>query len=140
MGARNLWGMIAAIVAATVASSIALIGFGLDWVIEVSSAAAVAWQFSGKDSERRERIALRITAGSFFALATYVTVEAVRALLVGARRSDQPWALFWSRSVWRSCRCCLGRNVAQGGIWDRPVLSLTPSRRSGRVPRRGGNP
>jgi divalent metal cation (Fe/Co/Zn/Cd) transporter len=62
-------------------SSTALIGFGLDSVIEVSSAAAVAWQFAGRDPEAREKIALRIIAFSFFGLATYVSVDAVRALL-----------------------------------------------------------
>jgi hypothetical protein len=39
-----------------------VIGFGLDSVIEVSSAAAVAWQFAGHDPEAREKIALRIIA------------------------------------------------------------------------------
>ncbi|MFI7190003.1 cation transporter [Nocardia nova] len=68
-------------------SSTALIGFGLDSVIEVSSAAAVAWQFSARDPEARERVALRIIALSFFALAAYVSVDAVRALLgVGQAR------------------------------------------------------
>jgi divalent metal cation (Fe/Co/Zn/Cd) transporter len=62
-------------------SSTALIGFGLDSLIEVSSAAAVAWQFAGRDPEAREKVALRIIAFSFFGLATYVTVDAVRALL-----------------------------------------------------------
>lgn len=62
-------------------SSTALIGFGLDSVIEVSSAAAVAWQFAGRDPEARERVALRVIAFSFFGLAAYVTVDAVRALL-----------------------------------------------------------
>ncbi|KHJ71034.1 cation transporter [Rhodococcus sp. Chr-9] len=62
-------------------SSTALIGFGLDSVIEVSSAAAVAWQFAGKDPEAREKTALRIIAFSFFGLALYVTVEAIRSLL-----------------------------------------------------------
>lgn len=62
-------------------SSTALIGFGLDSVIEVSSAAAVAWQFAGRDPEAREKVALRIIAFSFFGLATYVTVDAIRALL-----------------------------------------------------------
>ncbi|MBL1076896.1 cation transporter [Nocardia sp. 2] len=63
------------------ASSTALIGFGLDSVIEVSSAAAVAWQFAGRDPEQREKVALRIIAFSFFALAAYVSVDAVRGLL-----------------------------------------------------------
>lgn len=61
-------------------SSTALIGFGLDSMIEVSSAAAVAWQFAGRDPEAREKTALRIIAFSFFALALYVTVDSLRAL------------------------------------------------------------
>jgi divalent metal cation (Fe/Co/Zn/Cd) transporter len=79
----NVIEAVVALVAGTVASSVALIGFGLDSVIEVSSAAAVAWQFAGADPERRERRALRVIACSFFALAAYVSVEAVRALLGG---------------------------------------------------------
>ncbi|MEU0208604.1 cation transporter [Streptomyces canus] len=72
-----------ALTAGTLASSTALIGFGLDSVIEVSSAAAVAWQFSAREHavrEARERTTLRIIAVSFFALALYVAVDAVRAL------------------------------------------------------------
>ena len=62
-------------------SSAALIGFGLDSVVEVSSAAAVAWQFAAKDPETREKAALRFIAFSFFGLAAYVSVDAVRSLL-----------------------------------------------------------
>lgn len=77
----NVVEAVVAITAGTVASSTALIGFGLDSVIEVASATAVAWQFSGADPEARERTALKVIAVSFFALAAYVTVESVRALL-----------------------------------------------------------
>ncbi|MCO1594540.1 cation transporter [Micromonospora sp. RHAY321] len=83
--AYNTVEAVVAITAGALVSSTALIGFGLDSVIEVSSAAAVAWQFSGSDHERRERTALRIIALSFFGLAAYVTVESVRALLGGDR-------------------------------------------------------
>nr|WP_203721323.1 cation transporter [Streptomyces coelicoflavus] len=79
----NVVEAVVAITAGTVASSTALIGFGLDSVVEVSSAAAVAWQFRAADHavrEAREKTALRIIAVSFFALAAYVTVDAVRAL------------------------------------------------------------
>ncbi|MFH8630462.1 cation transporter [Streptomyces lydicus] len=72
-----------ALTAGTFASSAALIGFGLDSVVEVSSAAAVAWQFSAADHEvreAREKVTLRIIAFSFFALAAYITADAVRAL------------------------------------------------------------
>ncbi|MFC8840508.1 cation transporter [Streptomyces griseoincarnatus] len=79
----NVIEAIVAITAGAIASSTALIGFGLDSVIEVSSAAAVAWQFSASDHtvrEAREQRTLRIIAVSFFALAVYVTFDAVRAL------------------------------------------------------------
>lgn len=79
----NVIEAIVALTAGTITSSTALIGFGLDSVIEVSSAAAVAWQFSASEHavrEAREQRTLRIIAVSFFALAVYVTVDAVRAL------------------------------------------------------------
>ena len=76
----NVIEAIIAIWAGAVADSTALIGFGLDSVIEVASATAVAWQFSGKDPEARERTALQVIAVSFLALAAYVTFESVRSL------------------------------------------------------------
>ncbi|MYX58232.1 cation transporter [Streptomyces sp. SID8382] len=79
----NVIEAVVALTAGTLASSTALIGFGLDSVIEVSSAAAVAWQFSAADHavrEAREKSTLRIIAVSFFALAAYVTIDAIRAL------------------------------------------------------------
>ncbi|MER6197224.1 cation transporter [Streptomyces sp. NPDC001586] len=79
----NVIEAIVALTAGTLASSTALIGFGLDSVVEVSSAAAVAWQFSARDHaarEAHEKTTLRIIAVSFFALAAYVSVDAVRAL------------------------------------------------------------
>jgi divalent metal cation (Fe/Co/Zn/Cd) transporter len=76
----NVIEAVVAITAGTLASSAALIGFGLDSIVEVASAAAVAWQFSATDHERREKVALRVIALSFFVLAAYVTVDAVRAL------------------------------------------------------------
>lgn len=69
-----------ALAAGTVASSSALIGFGLDSIVEVLSAAAVAWQFATPDPHRREKVALRLIAFSFFGLAAFITVDAVRTL------------------------------------------------------------
>ena len=79
--AYNVIGAAVALTEGVRASSAALIGFGLDSVVEVSAAAAVAWQFAASDPERREKAALRFIAVSFFALAAYVGVESVRALL-----------------------------------------------------------
>lgn len=77
----NIVEAVVALAAGTAASSSALIGFGLDSIIEVASAAAVAWQFAGRDPQTREKTALRIIAWSFFALAAYVSFDAIRSLL-----------------------------------------------------------
>lgn len=69
-----------ALLAGSAASSAALIGFGLDSIVEVLSAAAVAWQFSAPDPQQREKVTLRVIAVSFFALAAYVTVDALLSL------------------------------------------------------------
>jgi divalent metal cation (Fe/Co/Zn/Cd) transporter len=77
------WNVIEAVIALSagaVASSAALIGFGLDSVIEVASAAAIAWQFTRKDPERWEKATVRVIGIAFFALAAYVTVDAILAL------------------------------------------------------------
>ncbi|MCC3326104.1 cation transporter [Nocardia abscessus] len=96
-------------------SSTALIGFGLDSVIEVSSAAAVAWQFAGRDPEARERVALRIIAFSFFALALYVTVDSIRALVGIGEARHSP----------------IGIGLAAASLVIMPVLSAA-QRRTGR--------
>jgi divalent metal cation (Fe/Co/Zn/Cd) transporter len=81
--AYNLVEAVVAITAGVVAGSVALVGFGLDSVVEVSSGLIILWQFRHRLPESRERQALRLMAVSFFALAAYVTFESVRALLGG---------------------------------------------------------
>ena len=75
-----------AITAGAVAGSAALVGFGLDSVVEVSSGLVILWQFRHALPQSREQLALRLIALSFFALAAYVAQDAVRALLSG----DEP--------------------------------------------------
>ncbi len=72
-----------AITAGALASSTALVGFGLDSIVEVTSALAITWQFAHHNPAEREHRALRIVGYSFFALAAYVTVDAVLSLLWG---------------------------------------------------------
>ena len=77
----NLVEAVVAITAGAIAGSVALIGFGLDSVVEVSSGLVILWQFRHQLPESRERQALRLIAVSFFALAAYITVESGRSLL-----------------------------------------------------------
>lgn len=97
------------------ASSAALIGFGLDSLIEVSSAAAIAWQFAAHNPETREKTALRIVAFSFFALAIYVAVDSILALAGSQEPRHSP----------------IGIGLATVSLLVMPVLSLA-QRRAGR--------
>lgn len=77
----NVLEAVIAIWAGVLASSAALIGFGLDSVVEVLSAVAVAWQFTRKDPERWEKATVRAIGLAFFALAGYVTIDAILSLV-----------------------------------------------------------
>jgi divalent metal cation (Fe/Co/Zn/Cd) transporter len=77
----NIAEAVVGLTAGAAAGSPALIGFGLDSVVEVSSAVAVAWQFSATDPQTREKAALRLIALCFFALAVYVGVDSVLSLV-----------------------------------------------------------
>lgn len=81
-----------AIAAGIVASSIALIGFGLDSVIEGVASVIIVWRFSGHRvfSHAAEQRAQKLVAVQFFLLAPYVAFESARALL-GGERPDASW-------------------------------------------------
>lgn len=90
------WNTIEAVVAVSAgvaAGSIALVGFGFDSVIEVLSAWVVVWQFRGElrggYDEARERQALRLIGGTFFVLAAYVIIEALRDLFIVDAQADE---------------------------------------------------
>jgi divalent metal cation (Fe/Co/Zn/Cd) transporter len=74
------------------ASSIALIGFGVDSLIEVLAGGVVVWLFTGNrvGSQVAERRAQQAISLSFGLLAIYVTVEALRALAAGDH-PDASW-------------------------------------------------
>lgn len=78
------WNSIEALVAigsGVLASSIVLVGFGLDSVVEVASALIIAWRLTRHHGdERAERRAVRLIALTFFGIAAYITVDAVLSL------------------------------------------------------------
>lgn len=81
-----------AIAAGAAAGSIALIGFGADSLIEALAGVVVVWLFTGSrlGSHTAERRAQQLIAGSFFVLAGYVGIEAVRTL-VGGDHPQRSW-------------------------------------------------
>jgi len=78
---------VVAIASGTAAGSIALVGFGLNSIVEVGSAVVVVWQFSGPDTEREHR-ALKLIAGSFFVFAAYVAGQAMWDLVARAQPDE----------------------------------------------------
>lgn len=88
--AYNVLEAVVAVTAGLLAGSVALMGFGLDSVVEVSSGLIILWQFRHRMPETRERQALRLMALAFFALAAYVTVESVRGLVGGEHPEHSP--------------------------------------------------
>ena len=81
-----------AITAGVVANSIALVGFGIDSAIEGLASVIIIWRFAPRrsHSESAERRAQQLVAISFFLLAPYVSIEAVRTL-IGASRPEGSW-------------------------------------------------
>jgi len=81
-----------AITAGIMASSVALVGFGLDSVIEGLASVVIIWRFSGHRvfSHAAEERAQRLVAVQFFLLAPYVAYESLQALVV-AEHPDVSW-------------------------------------------------
>lgn len=84
IGYNSLEGLIA-VTAGLIAGSIALVGFGFDSLIEVTSGAVLLWRLHADvDEERRERveaISLRIVGAGFILLAIYVSYDSVKSLI-----------------------------------------------------------
>jgi divalent metal cation (Fe/Co/Zn/Cd) transporter len=82
--AYNVGEAVVALLAGVGAGSVALVGFGFDSVIEVSSGLALLWRLhtdAPEERESAERLALKLVGLSFLALAAYVAFDAVKSLL-----------------------------------------------------------
>jgi divalent metal cation (Fe/Co/Zn/Cd) transporter len=109
----------ASIIAAIVAGSVALLGFGLDSLIELASASIVIWRFTGarSQSELAERRAQQLIAGCFAALALYLLYDGIRTLAAGSHPS-----VSW-----------VGVAVSSGAIIVMPLLARAKNRVAGRL-------
>ena len=114
--AYNVLEAVVAVTAGLLAGSVALTGFGLDSVVEVSSGVIILWQFRHRLPESRERQALRLMALAFFALAAYVAVESIRGLAGSGEAAASP----------------VGIGLAIASLLIMPVLSVA-QRRTGRA-------
>jgi divalent metal cation (Fe/Co/Zn/Cd) transporter len=103
-----------AVTAGVVAGSIALVGFGVDSLIEGVASLVIVWRFSGSRllSERSELRAQRLVAIQFFLLAPYVAFEALKGLITGSH-PDASW---------------VGVGLAASSVVGMPVLGIAKQR------------
>lgn len=108
-----------AVIAGILAGSIALVGFGIDSAIEAVASIIIIWRFTGSRtlSETSERRAQQLVAVSFFLLAPYVAIEAVRSLIAG----DHPSTSY------------LGIGLTLGSLTFMPALGLAKKRIGARL-------
>lgn len=90
----NVVGIGIVFAAAFAARSVALAGFGLDSVIEIFASVIVVWQLKGINANR-ERTALRLIGGAFFALALYILAQTAYVLLSGSRPNTSSLGIVW---------------------------------------------
>jgi divalent metal cation (Fe/Co/Zn/Cd) transporter len=93
--AWNVAGIAVLAVAAVVARSVALAGFGLDSLIEIGASTVVIWELSGAGKERQRR-GLRLIGYAFAALAAYLLVQSTVVLAAGYHPRHSVPGIIWT--------------------------------------------
>ncbi|WP_233121038.1 cation transporter [Tersicoccus sp. Bi-70] len=119
--AWNVVGVAVLAVLAFRSSSTALAGFGLDSLIEIGASAVVLWELSGSGEARRER-ALKLIGGAFVALAAWLLVQSVIALVTAHRPEPSPGGIAWTAVTAVSMVVLASLKGRVGRALDNPVL------------------
>jgi divalent metal cation (Fe/Co/Zn/Cd) transporter len=119
--AWNVVGVAVLAVAATGSRSVALIGFGLDSLIEIGASTVVIWELSGTGEDRRRR-ALRLIGWSFTALAVYLTAQSTIALAGGHRAQHSTLGIVWTAATAVAMFALAAGKARTGTALDNPVL------------------
>ena len=93
--AWNVVGVVLLGILAYRSGSVALLGFGLDSLIEIGASTVVIWELTGAD-ERRQRLGLRLIGVAFALLAVYLLVQAVVALASAHRAMPLQGGIWWT--------------------------------------------
>jgi divalent metal cation (Fe/Co/Zn/Cd) transporter len=94
----NAVGVVVLAVAALQARSVALVGFGLDSLIEIGASTVVIWELSDT-GEMRRRPALRLISIAFLALSLYLTVQSASVLIQGHHPRHSPLGIVWTAAT-----------------------------------------
>lgn len=91
----NVVGVVVLAVLALASASVALVGFGLDSMIEIGASTVVLWELSGS-GEQRQRRALRLIGAAFVALAVYLLIQSTVALASGHHALPSVGGIVWT--------------------------------------------
>jgi divalent metal cation (Fe/Co/Zn/Cd) transporter len=93
--AWNVIGTVVVLVAAAAAGSVALVGFGLDSLIEIGASLVVIWQLKGIQAVERERRALRLIGIAFLLLAAYIAAQSIYVLVARSHPRPSQLGIVW---------------------------------------------
>ena len=119
--AWNVVGIVLLTIAATEARSVALIGFGVDSLIEVGASTVVIWELRGS-GERRQRRALRLIGAAFALLAVYLAVHSTVALVTAHHATPSPLGIGWTAVTALVMFVLAAGKARTGAALDNPVL------------------
>jgi divalent metal cation (Fe/Co/Zn/Cd) transporter len=117
----NVAGIVVLAIAAIMARSVALAGFGLDSLIEIGASTVVIWELSGTGAARQQR-ALRLIGAAFALLAVYLLIQSTWVLATGYRPGHSPLGIGWT-TVTAAVMFALAAGKARtGAALGNPVL------------------
>lgn len=117
----NLAGIVVLGFAAWSSRSVALVGFGLDSLLEIGASVVVVWELSGSGEARRRR-ALRLIGGAFGLLAVYLLVQATIVVLTRHHPQPSPLGVAWTAVTAAIMFALALGKVRCGRALDNPVL------------------
>lgn len=117
----NVAGLVVLAVAAWSARSVALVGFGLDSLIEIGASTVVIWELSGSGQARRRR-ALWLIGAAFTALAVYLLVQSTWVLATGHHAHHSLLGIAWTAITALVMFALAAGKARTGAALDNPVL------------------
>jgi divalent metal cation (Fe/Co/Zn/Cd) transporter len=118
----NVVGVVVLAIAAARARAVALVGFGLDSLIEIGASTVVLWELSGTGIDRQRR-ALRLIAAAFVALAIYLATQSSVVLATRYHPRHSQLGIAWT-GVTALVMFSLARGKSRTGrALDNPVLT-----------------
>ena len=122
----NVAGVAIILFAAFRARSVALVGFGLDSLIEIGASTVVIWELTGVGENRQKR-ALRLIGGAFLALALYILVQSCRTLYLHLHPDTSLLGIVWLLLTFVAMMALATGKQRTGTELNNPVL-LTEGR------------